>query len=550
MRPVATAAAVGASVAALGLLGLFAATPPDDHTHSTALADAQRALEGARAARDLATLTTALAAREAPAEGWPTALVRATATLPDDSAWSRVELLDAQGSVVATAVRAVRDARRRECPDAVRTTPAHGSSPAVVLSLTQRCEAPPTTAPTPRNGLGAGLLCALTAGAVAFAAMRRRDAAEARRQAARAQRMQALAEAMAQVAAGARRVTLDPGEDGAEAELVRAFLRMVDELGLVQARVDTLQRLAAWQDFARRLAHEIKNPLTPIALAAQELARRYTGDDAGFRRTLETATEVIAEEVATLRRLVTAFSEFARMPEVKPAPGDLGEFVRDMAGSRAFVEEAGGGAAGVTVVFDAPATPLPVRIDRIMLRRAVDNLVRNAVQALRGRGGTVWVRAASHDVTEADGAVVPQAWLVVEDDGPGIPAAERDRVFEPYFTTKPEGTGLGLAIVRKVCLDHDGDVGLEARPGGGARFVLTLPRVEPGAAGSRSQTKRSFVTFSRAGGDTSGVAPVAVAGTLPRHAATGDGAEARAGDGGDDGSGRVVRGSDSARDAP
>lgn len=362
--------------------------------------------------------------------------------------------------------------------------------------------------------------------------------------------MQALAEAMAQVAAGARRVTLDPGEDGAEAELVRAFLRMVDELGLVQARVDTLQRLAAWQDFARRLAHEIKNPLTPIALAAQELSRRYTGDDAGFRRTLETATEVIAEEVATLRRLVTAFSEFARMPEVKPAPGDLGEFVRDMAGSRAFVEEAGGGAAGVTVQFDAPATPLPVRIDRIMLRRAVDNLVRNAVQALRGRGGTVWVRAISHDVTEADGAVVPQAWLVVEDDGPGIPAAERDRVFEPYFTTRPEGTGLGLAIVRKVCLDHDGDVGLEARPGGGARFVLTLPRVEPGAAGSRSQTKRSFVTFSRAGGDTSGVAPVAVAGTLPRHAATGDGAEARAGDGGDDGSGRVVRGGDGARDAP
>lgn len=548
MRPVATAAAVGATVTALALLGVFAATPPDDPSAATALADAQRSLEGARAARDLATLTAQLAAREAPSEGWQAVLARATATLPDDSAWSRVELLDAQGSVVATAVRAVRDARRRGCPDAVRTTPAHASAPAVVLSLTQRCEAPPTT--PSRNGLGTGLLCALAAGAVAFVAMRRRDAAEGRRQAARAQRMQALAEAMAQVAAGARRVTLDPGEDGAEAELVRAFLRMVDELGLVQARVDTLQRLAAWQDFARRLAHEIKNPLTPIALAAQELSRRYTGDDAGFRRTLETATEVIAEEVATLRRLVTAFSEFARMPEVKPAPGDLGEFVRDMAGSRAFVEEAGGGAAGVTVHFDAPATPLPVRIDRIMLRRAVDNLVRNAVQALRGRGGTVWVRATSHDVTEADGAVVPQAWLVVEDDGPGIPAAERDRVFEPYFTTKPEGTGLGLAIVRKVCLDHDGDVGLEARPGGGARFVLTLPRVEPGAAGSRSQTRRSFVTFSRAGGDTSGVAPVAVAGTLPRHAATGDGAEARAGDGGDDGGGRVVRGGDGARDAP
>jgi two-component system nitrogen regulation sensor histidine kinase NtrY len=291
----------------------------------------------------------------------------------------------------------------------------------------------------------------------------------------------ALITAAAKVGQGDLAVRVPAGERDELDALRVAFNEMVAELSLSRARVDYLQRLAAWQDFARRLAHEIKNPLTPIALAAQELARRYTGDDAGFRRTLETATEVIAEEVATLRRLVTAFSEFARMPEVKPAPGDLGEFVRDMAGSRAFVEEAGGGAAGVTVRFDAPATPLPVRIDRIMLRRAVDNLVRNAVQALRGRGGTVWVRAASHDVTEADGAVVPQAWLVVEDDGPGIPAAERDRVFEPYFTTKPEGTGLGLAIVRKVCLDHDGDVGLEARPGGGARFVLTLPRTTGGA---------------------------------------------------------------------
>ena len=102
------------------------------------------------------------------------------------------------------------------------------------------------------------------------------------------------------------------------------------------------------------------------------------------------------------------------------------------------------------------------------------------------------MRVESREVTEP-GAAHPsaQAWLVVEDDGPGIPAAQRDKVFDPYFTTKATGTGLGLAIVRKIALDHDGDVGLEDRPGGGTRFVLTLPRTTGGAP-----PRRSFVTFS------------------------------------------------------
>jgi len=459
-----------------------------------------------------------------------------------------VELVDRQGSIVATEARDPAPVRVAGCPDAVLTHPAQGQRPAVVLTLTRRCTAPVVEAASPvwpRPRVAFGALCALAAGALAAGALVRRDRERHRADAALAARLAVLTEATALVAGGTRQLALDPGPSADEAAaLTRGFVRMLDEINLVQSRVDALQRLAAWQDFARRLAHEIKNPLTPIQLAAQELARRYTGDDPQFRRTLETATEVIAEEVATLRRLVTAFSEFARLPEVKPAPGDLGEFVRDLAGSRAFLEEAGGGAAGVTVLFDAPTDPVPVRIDRIMLRRAVDNLLRNALQALRGRGGTVWVRAESRDVTEADGTVVPQAWLVVEDDGPGIPADERARVFEPYFTTKPEGTGLGLAIVRKVCLDHDGDVGLEPRPEGGARFVLTLPRRPSGAAATVSRTGRSFVTFSRGATGNSGLAPVRVAGTLPHHAATGDGADGRKGDGVGDGTGGQHRDDD------
>ncbi len=531
-------ASLGAAVAALGALGVALALAPAPAPPPRSPAAPAEALEALREARDLATLTLALTSPQEAPRPWTEALAAATEALPPDSTWARVELVDRQGSIVATQARSPQPARGPGCPDAVRTHPSHGARPAVVLTLARQCAV--DTAPTPGARWPQGLagLCALGAGLLAAGVLRRRDRSRAARDAALARRLAALTEATALVASGTRRLDLDPGpHDDAAAALTRAFVKMLDELSLVQSRVDALQRLAAWQDFARRLAHEIKNPLTPIQLAAQELARRYTGDDPRFRRTLETATEVIAEEVATLRRLVTAFSEFARLPEVKPAPGDLGEFVRDMAGSRAFVEEAGGGAAGVEVRFEAPEAPLPVRIDRIMLRRAVDNLLRNALQALRGRGGTVWVRAEPRDVPEPDGTVVPQAWLVVEDDGPGIPLAERDKVFEPYFTTKPEGTGLGLAIVRKVCLDHDGDVGLEARPDGGARFVLALPRAEPAGAAGTSRTGRSFVTFSRGPSSTRGSAPVRVAGTLPRHAATGDGADERAGDRMGDGSG-------------
>ncbi len=278
--------------------------------------------------------------------------------------------------------------------------------------------------------------------------------------------------------------------EGELAALTSAFNQMVEELAMSRSRVEYLQRIAGWQELARRLAHEIKNPLTPIQLAVQELARRYKGDDAAFAKTLETTREVVEEEVATLRRLVGAFSEFARLPDVKPAPADLAEFVRDMASSRALLDELD---PGVEVRFEAGDAAVPVRIDRIMFRRAVENLLRNAVEAMTGRGGHVWVRVETRDVRETDGPeTTQQAWLVVEDDGPGVAAAQQEKVFDPYFTTKATGTGLGLAIVRKIALDHDGDVGVADRAGGGARFVLTLPLTAEG-----KRPRRSFVTFTK-----------------------------------------------------
>lgn len=293
-------------------------------------------------------------------------------------------------------------------------------------------------------------------------------------------RVKLLAVATARVGQGDLSVRVRPhGRDEVD-ELIRAFNAMVEDMQLSRTRIEYLQRIGAWQDFAQRLAHEIKNPLTPIQLAIQEVAKKYRGDDPQFAKTLETAREVIEEEVETLRRLVAAFSAFARLPDVKTAPGDLAEFVRDSGENQAFLDEASGAVGRrVAVSFEPGTQPIPVMIDRMLLRRALDNLVRNAVQAGASR---VWVRAERHG---------DEAWLIVEDDGPGVPESKRTRVFDPYYTTKEEGTGLGLAIVRKVAFDHKGDVGLEERPGGGARFVVTLPVAVPGR-----EARLSFVTFS------------------------------------------------------
>jgi two-component system nitrogen regulation sensor histidine kinase NtrY len=297
-------------------------------------------------------------------------------------------------------------------------------------------------------------------------------------------RVKLLAIATSRVGQGDLSVRVRPRGSDELDDLIRAFNGMVEDMQLSRSRIEYLQRIGAWQDFARRLAHEIKNPLTPIQLAIQEVAKKYSGDDATFKKTLQTAREVIEEEVETLRRLVAAFSAFARLPDVKTAPGDLAEFVRDAGENQAFLDEAASGVTGtrhgtVDLVFQPGDAPISVRIDRILMRRALDNLVRNAVQA---GAKQVRIRAERHD---------DEAWLIVEDDGPGIPEDKRARVFDPYYTTKEEGTGLGLAIVRKLAFDHNGDVGLEESPSGGARFIVTLPVATPGR-----ETRLSFVTFS------------------------------------------------------
>jgi nitrogen fixation/metabolism regulation signal transduction histidine kinase len=269
-----------------------------------------------------------------------------------------------------------------------------------------------------------------------------------------------LHDAARRVGSGDLQVRVRPkGKDELD-QLALAFDTMVAELAQARSRLEYLQKVSAWQEVARRLAHEIKNPLTPIQLAVQELASKYCGGDPSYRRLLDTATEILREEITSLRRLVDDFSAFAKLPKVEPAPVDLHQLVSDTI--RLQPEWQG------LIVVEPAGGPVPALCDRTLFRRVIANLVENALQAARAAGRKAEIRL----LVERRG---DRSVLVVDDNGPGVPEVERQTIFDPYVTHRAGGTGLGLAIVRKIVIDHGGDVAVGHAPAGGARFVIELP---------------------------------------------------------------------------
>jgi len=280
-------------------------------------------------------------------------------------------------------------------------------------------------------------------------------------------RVRRLHEAARRVGAGDLQVRVSPkGKDELD-QLGLAFDGMVAELAQARSRLEYLQKVSAWQEVARRLAHEIKNPLTPIQLAVQELASKYSGDNASYRRLLDTATEILREEITSLRRLVDDFSAFAKLPKVEPAAVDLHALLTEVV--RLQPEWQG------LVTVEPSREPVPAMCDRTLFRRVIANLVENAVQAVQGIGRTAEV----HIATEGRNG---RSVMLVDDNGPGVPEADRQRIFDPYVTHREGGTGLGLAIVRKIVIDHGGDVSVGQSPAGGARFVVELPGPDLGLA--------------------------------------------------------------------
>ncbi len=225
--------------------------------------------------------------------------------------------------------------------------------------------------------------------------------------------------------------------------------------------LEKAQRMAAWREVARRIAHEVKNPLTPISLSAQRLKRKY-GQQIGDA-VFEECTRMIIDHVELIRNLVNAFSDFARFPSANPQPCDLAPIIEETV---ALYKE---GHEDIRFSLQIEGNlPLPVlSLDRQQIKQAMINLVDNAISASRGKGN-IEIRLTHNPIAE-------KIRIIVSDDGPGITDKDKSRLFEPDFSTKKTGMGLGLTIVNTIVAEHHGTIRVEDRPPRGARFVITLP---------------------------------------------------------------------------
>jgi two-component system, NtrC family, nitrogen regulation sensor histidine kinase NtrY len=274
-----------------------------------------------------------------------------------------------------------------------------------------------------------------------------------------------------ELAAGAREVAAGHWEARVEVhsrdevgQLADAFNDMTRQLAEQRERLVQTERVAAWRELARRLAHELKNPLFPLQLTVENLQRAREQTSEQFDEVFFESTATLRAELENLKTIVSRFSDFAKMPPPQFEPADLNELVRSAV--KLFEPQ-------FAPVGRPPITPelyldenLPrAQADPILLRRALENLILNSLDAMPA-GGTLTVRTA-----QRNGAVR----LEITDTGEGLTPEECARLFTPYYTTKRHGTGLGLAIVQSVVSDHGGRIEVESAPGAGATFRIELP---------------------------------------------------------------------------
>jgi two-component system nitrogen regulation sensor histidine kinase NtrY len=225
--------------------------------------------------------------------------------------------------------------------------------------------------------------------------------------------------------------------------------------------LEKAQRMVAWREVARRIAHEVKNPLTPISLSAQRLKRKY-GQQIGDA-VFEECTRMIIDHVELIRNLVNAFSDFARFPSANPQPSDLAPIIEETV---ALYKE---GHENIRFSLQIEGDlPIPLlSLDRQQIKQAMINLVDNAITALRGQG-EIEICMGYRNTAE-------KVRITVSDNGPGISDEDKSRLFEPDFSTKKTGMGLGLTIVNTIVAEHDGAINVEDCHPRGARFTIILP---------------------------------------------------------------------------
>jgi len=245
--------------------------------------------------------------------------------------------------------------------------------------------------------------------------------------------------------------------------LVRSFGAMAADLKTYQSKLIDSERMAAFTQMAQKVAHEIKNPLTPIQVSIQDLKRSFQENHSEFPQILESSCNTVLEEVASLARIVREFSEFARFPAPSLAIEDLNDLIASLATLYAAEIEKG------RLVLNLGKDKLPVKIDRDQIKRAIHNVLKNAFEA-SGETGQIILRTfkdSSHAVIQ------------VVDSGPGFSAQAKKNLFSPYFTTKSGGSGLGLVIVKKIITEHDGLIEIEDEVGVGSKVKIKLKIHEP-----------------------------------------------------------------------
>jgi two-component system, NtrC family, nitrogen regulation sensor histidine kinase NtrY len=274
-----------------------------------------------------------------------------------------------------------------------------------------------------------------------------------------------LAQAARDVAAGNWNTQVSVSSTDELEGLARSFNQMTRELLDQKERLVQAERVAAWRDLARRLAHELKNPLFPLQLTVENLMRARGQSADQFDEIFRESSSTLLTEIANLKTITSRFSEFSKMPQPQFRQVQVNEIIEDSA--RLFHSQlTAPGRPRIECRLELAPALQPIAADRELLHRTFSNLILNAIDAMP-QGGTLTLRTSQQG---------ERTYVAVSDTGRGLTPEERDRLFTPYFTTKPQGTGLGLAIVQSVVSDHGGRITLQSQPGEGTTFSIELPR--------------------------------------------------------------------------
>ena len=274
-----------------------------------------------------------------------------------------------------------------------------------------------------------------------------------------------LVDAAKQVAAGNFAIHLERSSQDEITLLFNSFNRMAEQLEESREVVFQTQKLQAWREMARKLVHEIKNPLTPIRLSAERIQRRYREGHPDIDNIIQTGTETIIDEVHVLKQIVSEFSRFARLPEMKPELLSINQKITSCANFFMGNEK-------INFHLNLDDSIPEIMIDKILMRQALTNLIHNSIDSIHEKGN-IFVKS---ELTSYEGEEIVR--ITIKDDGTGIREEDLPLIFEPTFSTKESGTGLGLTIVEKIILEHKGRIFCHSRYGAGTEFIIELPVIE------------------------------------------------------------------------